>query len=375
MAVTFAAISLLRFRSDRDRFSLFLGLAFLLSGISILLTIPELFGDLLGIDPDSLQKTPWPWWLSRAVFGFLLIAAAIVGRRVSATTHPVREIVTALMISVGVGVLATAGYQWLPASWAVQPNAPVSRPSNLALALVFLISAFGFGRRFKKTGLPCDAGIFLSAVLNVVCHIVASQSEELMDAAFLGAQIVKTLGYAAALGGMLVQSASLYEDVLSLAIKDSLTGLANHRFLVGVIEGEIQRSMRTGRPFTILLLDLDGLKKINDKYGHATGSQALCRVADILHGVCRGTDTAGRYGGDEFVLVLPETGEESVQRVHARVRSELGKDSAFPPLSVSIGLAVCPVDGTSLTELLEAADKSLYAMKRDRTLQLNPSRT
>jgi diguanylate cyclase (GGDEF)-like protein len=177
------------------------------------------------------------------------------------------------------------------------------------------------------------------------------------------------------LGGMLVQSASLYEDVLSLAIKDSLTGLANHRFLVGVIEGEIQRSMRTGRPFTILLLDLDGLKKINDKYGHATGSQALCRVADILHGVCRGTDTAGRYGGDEFVLVLPETGEESVQRVHARVRSELGKDSAFPPLSVSIGLAVCPVDGTSLTELLEAADKSLYAMKRDRTLQLNPSRT
>ena len=375
MALTFAAISLLRFRTDRDRFSLFLGLAFLLSCVSILFTIPGLFGDLLGIAPENLQKTPWSWWLSRALFAFLLIAAAIVGRRVSATTHPIREIVAALLISFCVGVLATVGYQWLPVSWAVQPSAPVIRPSNLALALAFLISAVGFGKRFKRTGLPCDAGIFLSAVLNVVCHIVASQSEELMDSAFLGAQIFKTLGYAAALGGMLIQSASLYEQVLSLAIKDSMTGLANHRCLVGVIESEIQRSTRSGRPFTILLLDLDGLKKINDKYGHATGSQALCRLADILRMVCRGTDTAGRYGGDEFILVLPDSGEGSAQHVYARIRSELAKDSRLPPLSVSIGLAVCPVDGMSLTGLLSAADKSLYAMKRNPALQLNPSRT
>jgi diguanylate cyclase (GGDEF)-like protein len=375
MAFTFAAISLLRFRSDRDRFSLFLGLAFLLSCVSILFTIPGLFGDFLGIAPESLQKTPWSWWLSRALFAFLLIAAAIVGRRVSATTHPLREIVAALLISFCVGVLATAGHQWLPASWAVQPSAPVSRPANLVLALAFLIPAIGFGRRFKKTRLPSDAGIFLSAVLNVACHIVASQSEELMDAAFLGAQILKMLGYAAAMGGMLVQNARLYEEVLSLAIKDSLTGLANYRSLARVIDSEIQRSMRTGRPFTILLLDLDGLKQINDKYGHATGSQALCRLADILRIVCRGTDTAGRYGGDEFVLVLPDSGEESAQRVYARIRSELAKDSAWPPLSASVGLAVCPVDGTSLTGLLSAADKSLYAMKRNPALQLNPSRT
>jgi diguanylate cyclase (GGDEF)-like protein len=375
MALTFAAISLLRFRSERDRFSLYLGLAFLISGLAILLSMPGFFGDLLGIAPDSLQKTPWPWWLSRALFAFLLIAAAIVGRRVNTTNHPIREIVLALVISVGVGILTTVVYQGLPANWAVQPSAPVSRPSNLALALAFTIPAVGFGRRYRKTGLPCDAGIFLSAVLNVACHIIASQSEELMDAAFLGAQILKTLGYTAALGGMLIQSASLYEEVLSLAIKDSMTGLANHRFLVGIIEGEIQRSMRTGRQFAILLLDLDGLKKINDKYGHATGSQALCRVAEILQVVCRGTDTAGRYGGDEFVLVLPEIGEESAQRVHARVCSELAKDSASPPLSVSVGLAVCPDNGTSLTALLEAADNSLYAMKRDHALKLKPSKS
>src|ERR1039458_5369817 len=326
MALTFAVISLLRFRSDQDRFSLFLGLAFLLSGIAVLLTIPGLFGDL-------------------GLFAFLLIAAAFVGRRVSTTIHPIRESVLALLIAVGVGALATTIYQWLPASWAFQPIGAVRRPVNLVLALVFLVPAIDFGRRFKKTGLPSDAGIFLAAMLNVASHIISSESQKSLDAAFMVAEGFKTMGYAAAVGGMLVQSAKLYEEVRSLAIMDSLTGLANHRFLAGVIESEIHRSMRAGHPFTVLLLDLDGLKKINDRYGHATGSQALCRLADVLRIVCRGTDTAGRYGGDEFVVVLPETGEESAQRVRDRIRAQLANDSVFPPLSVSIGLAVYPVDG------------------------------
>jgi diguanylate cyclase (GGDEF)-like protein len=281
-------------------------------------------------------------------------------------------ILLALIVSVGLGVLATAGYQWLPASWAVQPSAAVSRPWNLALALAFLIPAFGFGRRFKETGLPSDAGIFFSALLNVACQVVASQSVELMDAPSLLAEGLVTLSYAAAMGGMLAQNARLYGEVRSLAIKDSLTGLANYHFLAGVIETEIQRSMRTGRSFAILLFDLDGLKKINDYYGHATGSQALCRVADVLRAVYRGTDTAGRYGGDEFVLVLPESGRESAERVHARFRALLANDSALPRLSVSVGLALCPDQGTSFTTLLEAADESLYAMKRDHNLQLSP---
>jgi diguanylate cyclase (GGDEF)-like protein len=374
MALSFAAISLLRFRSDRDRFSLFLGLAFLLSSIAILFSISGLLGDLGGIAPGSLQKAPWSWWLSRALFASLLISAAIVGRHASTTTHAAREIALALMISVVFGVLATAVHQWLPASWAVQPSAAISRPSNLALALAFLVPAIGFGRRFKKTGLPCDAGIFLAAVLNVVCHIVASQSEELMDAAFSVAEGLKTLGYAVAVGGMLVQNARLYEEVRSLASKDPLTGLANYRFLAGVIDSEIRRSMRTGRPFTILLLDLDGLKKINDHYGHATGSLALCRLAKVLRAVCRSTDTAARYGGDEFVLVLPETGEELTQRVHARLHAMLASDPTLPSLSVSVGLAVYPIHGTSLTTLLEAADNALYVMKRHRGLHLIPSR-
>ena len=87
----------------------------------------------------------------------------------------------------------------------------------------------------------------------------------------------------------------------------------------------------------------------------------------------RGTDITARYAWDEFILVLPEIGEKSAQRARARLRAELANDPTLPPLSVSVGLAVCQVQGTSLTTLLDAADKSLYAMKRDPNLCLNPS--
>src|SRR6202167_3875862 len=99
------------------------------------------------------------------------------------------------------------------------------------------------------------------------------------------------------------------------ASKDPLTGLANYRHLVDVLDSEIKRSGRTRREFGLLLFDLDGLKEINDRYGHLAGSQALCRLADVLSLGCRDTDTAARFGGDEFALVLPETGGGSANLV------------------------------------------------------------
>src|SRR5438445_11742396 len=87
-----------------------------------------------------------------------------------------------------------------------------------------------------------------------------------------------------------------------LAVTDPLTGLGNYRRLLDVLHAEIERSGRTGRPFAVLLLDLDGLKKINDCYGHLAGSRALCRVGEVLRLFCRAIDTAARYGGDEFAV-------------------------------------------------------------------------
>jgi diguanylate cyclase (GGDEF)-like protein/PAS domain S-box-containing protein len=153
------------------------------------------------------------------------------------------------------------------------------------------------------------------------------------------------------------------ENVQLLAVTDPLTGLGNYRRLVEALDAEVKRTGRTGRPFAVLLLDLDQLKKINDRYGHLVGSQALCRLADVLRVFCRSIDTATRYGGDEFAVILPETMAAAARLVASRICGRLAADSLQPTLSASIGVAVYPEDGETMEALLRTADRELYAMK------------
>ena len=149
-----------------------------------------------------------------------------------------------------------------------------------------------------------------------------------------------------------------------LTITDPLTGLGNYRRILDVLSSEIERSGRTRRPFAVLLLDLDGLKKINDRYGHLAGSRALCRVGDVLRLFCRAVDTAARYGGDEFAVILPETTASAAAFVATRIRERIATDSEQPTLSASIGVAVYPQDGETFEDLLQAADRELYKSRR-----------
>jgi diguanylate cyclase (GGDEF)-like protein/PAS domain S-box-containing protein len=146
------------------------------------------------------------------------------------------------------------------------------------------------------------------------------------------------------------------------AARDPLTGLVNYRHLAEVLAMEVKRSERTGREFALLLFDLDGLKQINDRYGHLTGSHAICRVADVLS-FCRDINTAARYGGDEFAVVLPETDAEVANQVAQRICDNIANDGMGPLLSVSIGIAVYPHDGERIEALLRKADVAMYAMK------------
>jgi diguanylate cyclase (GGDEF)-like protein len=142
-----------------------------------------------------------------------------------------------------------------------------------------------------------------------------------------------------------------------------LTGLANYRQLVSVIGAEITRAQRTGRSFSILFLDLDRLKAINDHHGHLVGSRALARVAEELKLSSRSMDTAARFGGDEFALVLPETAEMAARQVAGPIAERLAADGEAPRITVSVGVAEHPRDGKTVEALLGAADRLLYEQK------------
>ena len=159
------------------------------------------------------------------------------------------------------------------------------------------------------------------------------------------------------------QQRKLEDHLRQEAAKDPLTGLANYRHLVETVNNEIKRSERTAREFALLFLDLDGLKKINDGFGHEVGNQAICRLADILCISSRSLDTSARFGGDEFALVLPETGHVPASLVARRIRDSVANDGREPKLSVSIGIAIYPKDGETIDTLLRSADSALYLMK------------
>ncbi len=363
LSFTYAANALVRFRGTHDRLSLILAFGFVLSG---LIETAATFGlyNLLAAGPVAQMHVPLAWMVSRTLLAVLLLAALVIEWRIPNAREPGREIAAAFIVVGAVAYLTSAAYLGVPAAPTIRPAALVARPWDLFIAAIFLLAAFGFRRRLRTAATAFDHALFWAVSLNVASHLAASQSQRLLDAPFAVAQVVKVLSYAVVLGGALIDNARLFEQVRRLAVSDPLTGLANYRRLIDVLANEIQRSRRTERPFAILLLDLDGLKTVNDHCGHLVGSRALCRLANVLRVHCRAMDTAARYGGDEFALVLPEASREAAGLVAQRICQRLVDDGEKPLLSVSAGAAVFPQDGDTIEKLLGAADRALYGMKR-----------
>ena len=172
----------------------------------------------------------------------------------------------------------------------------LARPWELLPAALFLAGAIGFERRLSVASSAFDRAFCTSMWVNVGCHVAMTQSTQIYDAPFVLANLLRAAGIAIVLVGTVLDNARLFDQVRQLAVSDSLTGPANYRWLVHVLNAEIQRSQRSGRPFAILLLDLDHLKLINDRYGHLVGSRALgCKLGRVLRVNCRAMDTAARY--------------------------------------------------------------------------------
>jgi diguanylate cyclase (GGDEF)-like protein len=363
LCFTYAANALVRFRGTHDRLTLILAFGFVLSG-AIETVGTFTFYDVLSSASFSQLRVPLAWMVGRTLLALVLIAGLIVERRVPNSREPGREIVVALLVVVGVAYVTSAAYLGSPLEPSMHPRALLSRPGDLLPAVLFAIAAVGFGRRSRRPTSPVDRAFLGALWMNVGCHVLATQSTRLLDAPFTVAQLLKVGSYAVVLGGTLLDNARLFDQVRQLAVTDPLTGLSNYRTLINVMESEMQRSRRTGRPFAVLLLDLDGLKAINDLHGHLVGSRAICRLASVLRIHSRSMDTAARYGGDEFAVVLPEAGEAAATSVSRRICERLATDGEFPQVTVSVGAAIFPRDGDTIDELFEAADRALYGMKR-----------
>ncbi len=355
LSFCYAANALVRFRGTHDRTALILAFGFVLSGI---IETAGCFGlsDSQNSGALALSCIPMGWMVSRTLLG-------------PTARQPSKETAAALLVVALAAYLTSAAFLAAPAAPAAHAANLLSRPWDLLPAALFLIAAVCFRQRLKndtgKKGAASlfDHSLFIVASLNVVCHASAAFSRQLFDGPFFLAELSKTLSYVVMLSGALLDQARLFEQVRSMAVTDPLTGLSNYRRLISVLEAELDRSRRTQRPFSVVLLDMDGLKIINDQYGHLTGSRALVRIGKILRNHSRAIDTAARYGGDEFALVLPEAGKDIASRVVSRIRERLSAEPEHPALSVSAGVAAFPQDGDTPEKLLGAADRALYVMK------------
>jgi len=295
------------------------------------------------------------WWLGDAV-GAVVVTPLLLVWRENPRLKWTREQATELAL-LFLGLFLTGWVVFGGHFHSALKNYPLEY-----LCIPFLIwAAFRFGRRKAATAVTALAGIAAWGTLHGYGPFAreSQNTSLLLLQSFMGIMAITTLVLAAEVA----EHRRADEHVRHLAVSDPLTGLANYRQLLEALDMEIRRYGRTERPFAVLVLDLDGLKKINDAYGHLAGSRALCRLANVLRLHSREVDTAARYGGDEFVLVLPETEPDAARLVAQRISKQVADDGEEPKITVSIGMAMYPEDGETMIQILSAGDRDLYREK------------
>jgi diguanylate cyclase (GGDEF)-like protein/PAS domain S-box-containing protein len=214
-------------------------------------------------------------------------------------------------------------------------------------------------------GAPIRWGAELLGIIDIISYAPHKYTPTDMD----------MLGMFAMQAAIAIRNVRLYNQVEQIAVTDELTGLFNRRGFLQLGEREFERTVRFNRPLAALMLDIDHFKRVNDTYGHPIGDRVLCALADCVRQSTRGIDVAGRYGGEEFTLLLPETDIPVAIQIAERLRQSIadlsipicrGKDDS-PPIhiwiNVSIGVAFMLPDIPNLSVLIDRADQALYRAK------------
>lgn len=204
--------------------------------------------------------------------------------------------------------------------------------------------------------IPISYGDTLLGVLNV---------ESRRENAF-PAQEVLILRTLADLLATALHNAFVFQKMQQQSITDGLTGIKTRRFFNEALQSEWKRASRSGRPFSVVLIDLDKFKNVNDTMGHLEGDLVLARIGRILEQKSRQSNVVARYGGDEFVILMPETGVEQAQILSERLRLWIATDTVLNERQItgSFGVATFPVHGASAEDILRIADMGMYAAKR-----------
>ena len=179
----------------------------------------------------------------------------------------------------------------------------------------------------------------------------------------MGMSILSLIGM---LAGIAMEKAALHQNVVDMAMIDALTGLNNRQYFNRAFQSEIERVRRYGQKICVLMIDADGLKTINDTYGHLAGDKLLCGIARILRSSARESDVVARFGGDEFVVLMPMADEDAgralSQRIHEMI-DQSNTDLAIPGITLSVSIGLQEAGPENVQDVLHMADQKLYRCK------------
>jgi diguanylate cyclase (GGDEF)-like protein len=222
-----------------------------------------------------------------------------------------------------------------------------------------------------KRLLPLGAAYLLAALFAIALGLLAplvlghlSRRDEIMLAL---AEVACLAAVAIGIVLLVRRLRSSHEALWALARRDELTGVGNYRALHERLAAEIARHHRHGREFALVLLDLDGFKQVNERFGHLEGDRLLAEIGSSLRKELRGEDSVFRQGGDEFAVIVPEVNAEEAGEVAKRLRARVAQrgfgSDEMRPMTATTGFAMFPADGRSVDDLLGVADADLFSAK------------